>query len=111
MWHCYKTKSEMFKYKNLVFVLSILSNEDNSNISTVSHYFMTDITYFVFQHTVLGNARNQGNCLKYLENCQNSRVTKLGLGVNKKFLLQLLGQTICQTFSFKFILQKWDSIS
>ncbi len=27
-------------------------------------------------------------------------VTKLGLGVNKFFLLQLLGQTTCQAFMF-----------
>ncbi len=51
-------------------------------------------------YQLIGNARNQGNCLKYLENCQNSRVIKLGPGVKKKNLLQLLGQTICQTFLF-----------
>jgi len=33
---------------------------------------------------VIGNARNQGNRQKYLENCQNSRMVKLGLGVKKK---------------------------
>ena len=32
----------------------------------------------------MGYARNQGNWLKCLENCQNSRVIKFGLGVNKK---------------------------
>jgi hypothetical protein len=36
---------------------------------------------------------NQGNLSKYLENCQNSSVIKLGQGVNKKVLSQLRGQT------------------
>jgi len=42
-------------------------------------------------------------CKKLLKipwNCQNSRVIKLGVGLNQKNLLQLLGQMICKTFVF-----------
>jgi hypothetical protein len=43
---------------------------------------------------------------KYLGNCQKSSVIKLGLGVNKSFLLQLLGQKNCQTFWYLFYFGK-----
>jgi hypothetical protein len=35
---------------------------------------------------------------KYLGNCQKSSVIKLGLDINKLFLLKLLGQKTCQNF-------------
>jgi hypothetical protein len=43
---------------------------------------------------------------KYLGNCQESSVIKLGLGVNKSFFLQLLGQKNCQTFWYLFYFGK-----
>jgi len=47
----------------------------------------------------------QGKFSKYLENCQ-----KLGLGVNKLILLQLLGQTISQTFMFLIHFEKNETV-
>jgi len=46
-----------------------------------------------------------------LKTVKKIRVIKLGLGVNKFILLQLIAKTICQTFYFWFILQKWDCLS
>jgi hypothetical protein len=47
---------------------------------------------------------------KYLGNCQKSSVIKLGLGVNKSFLLQLLGQKNCQTFWYLFYFGKNETV-
>ncbi len=49
---------------------------------------------------IIGYARNQGNCLKYLENCQNRKVIKFGLGVNKKNFSSHLGRQSVKLFCF-----------
>ena len=51
---------------------------------------------------LMGYDWKQANPLKNWEDCQKSSVIKLVLGVNKFVLLQLLGQSICQTSWFLF---------
>jgi len=78
-----------------------------SSFSSAAGNNITQTVCYLFPEVIIKHGKSKvisQNTLKTV--FKKSRVIKLGLGVNKFILLQLLWQTICQTFLFAIYFAK-----